>query len=711
MKATRREPRWILTSEDRLDSGVPLGGIGAGKLEITPKGLFTGFTFLNNWSQPLGGTPIYPGILGFHFAVRAGRSAALLQTVPVLDLPVWKKLRYEGLFPRARIIFEEPAWDLDGSLEAFSPWLPGDVKHSSLPACLFRLTLANRGRSPMDAGFLFIGRNICGEWCVGRKNRLEQNTAALTLEFSNPDRANVDPRQGQIAFTFLKKGWEWSSMESWNAVRRNFSFDPQNLSLPAWEHFAKEGRLPDTRADSAAQGENQELCSAAAASRVLAPGQSASIDFAASWYFPNHAFGHRYEKWFSSARGVSLYALKKKPALERKVQKIERVVRSFPFPQWFNEALLTNLSPFFSSSWFTRDGRFAFYEAPQTCPLMGTIDVGFYGSIPLSYFFPELEKSQLLQFAAAQRADGYVPHDLGKSRLDRPSNGTTYYFWKDLNLKFALMAWRDFLWGGQDKKFLKAIYPHVRKAVRWSFQTDHNGDGLPDHEGADQTFDLWAFKGAHPYTSSLFLAALLACQKMAQFVGDKTFARECREAFARGRRSFEKSFWNGEYFGSAESCALSQLNGQWYADLLGLGSIADPAKIRKALNFMLNHNSCHSSYGMVNSVTADGRLDTSNEHARNIWSGMNYAFASLCVLRGFALSPLLKQIHKIWDNVTRVQKSPWSQPDTIDSKNGRYVFGDSYYRNMAIWSVPIAYSMKDPKTAKHLRLIRNSSGL
>ena len=50
-------------------SGVPLGGIGAGKLEILPNGLFTSFTFLNNWGQPISGGEKYPGILGYHMAI------------------------------------------------------------------------------------------------------------------------------------------------------------------------------------------------------------------------------------------------------------------------------------------------------------------------------------------------------------------------------------------------------------------------------------------------------------------------------------------------------------------------------------------------------------------------------------------------------------------------------------------------------------------
>ena len=42
----------------------------------------------------------------------------------------------------------------------------------------------------------------------------------------------------------------------------------------------------------------------------------------------------------------------------------------------------------------------------------------------------------------------------------------------------------------------------------------------------------------------------------------------------------------------------------------------------------------------------------------------------------------------------------------IDTKTGRFLFGDFYYRNMAIWAIPIAYAKKNKKTANVLRSLR-----
>ena len=139
---------------------------------------------------------------------------------------------------------------------------------------------------------------------------------------------------------------------------------------------------------------------------------------------------------------------------------------------------------------------------------------------------------------------------------------------------------------------------------------------------------------------------------------------------------------------------------------LGLGEIADRHRIRTALANVLRRNGRPSRFGMVNSTLPDGSLDATNDHAKNVWAGMNYAFISLCLMNGFPAKNLLKEARKIWDNACRMQKNPWSLPDTIDAKTGRYVFGDSYYRNMAIWSIPLALAKKDLRVSKILNRLK-----
>jgi uncharacterized protein (DUF608 family) len=88
----------------------------------------------------------------------------------------------------------------------------------------------------------------------------------------------------------------------------------------------------------------------------------------------------------------------------------------------------------------------------------------------------------------------------------------------------------------------------VKRAMEWEFATDLDGNGLPDNEGKDQTYDLWDFYGTSSYTSSIFLASLLACIKMAEEMNDKKFRDKCADYFNRGQISFEEELWNGSYY-------------------------------------------------------------------------------------------------------------------------------------------------------------------
>ena len=178
----------LYETKDHVKCGMPFGGLGAGKIEVTPQGLLNAFTFQNNWSRPLTGSDAYPGVLGFHLGFfteeidgqgSAKRRSFLLQTVPVLKIPTVKNIRTDGIFPRTTLFYEVPGLGLDISLEVFSPWFPGDIKHSSLPAVFFDLTVKNSKKLPVTVGLLFVGRNISGECCEGRQNRIEESQKSI----------------------------------------------------------------------------------------------------------------------------------------------------------------------------------------------------------------------------------------------------------------------------------------------------------------------------------------------------------------------------------------------------------------------------------------------------------------------------------------------------------------------------------------------------
>lgn len=704
------------TSHDRVKSGVPLGGIGAGKMEIMPNGAINFITFQNNWSEPIKG-PATGGVLGFYFGIftecEGIRVAKFLQTNKINGFPLVEKVEYEGSFPFARLKYIDRKLPLKVELLAHSSFIPKNNKDSSLPGAFFTFKFKNPTKKKIAASLLIIGRNTVGNWGVGRFNVVTKDRRLTHLSFKNKRKEPIrnDFLLGDMTISVPREAGEITYLGEWNFHGECFALKEHTMKLDAWDCFYREGRLPNINTKRIVESESQELGGGLAVKFDIEPGKTKEITLTYSWFFPLHTIGHIYTRWFKNSIDVSKYLFREKKRLYSATKRWHDKLTSNGLPPWLSDALANNLYPLISSTWYGKDGSFVGYEAPLACPLMGTVDVRFYGSIPLGLLFPDLELNIMKRFAQAQRKDGYIPHDLGRRRIDLPSDGTTYYKWKDLCSKFVLLCYRDYLLT-KDKAFLKKVYPNIKRAMEWEFAQDRNRDFLPDNEGQDQTFDMWKFYSTNSYTAGIFLAALLACIKIAKIFGDKRSEERYKSWFKKGRESFEKKLWNRKYFsnyvctdkGGEDSCTTAQLNGQWYAHLLGLGYIADKHKIRKAIRSILRLNSKKSPYGPVSSVFQDGTLNRVNLHSWNIFPGMGYALVSLCIYEGFVKEGL-ELAKRIWDNFVHNTKTPWNQSDLVSYRTGKMIFGDYYMRNMAIWSVLLALAKKNKSARKTLRAV------
>ncbi len=706
-------PRY--TSRDNVSSGVPLGGIGAGKLEMMPNGTLNFATFQNNWSAPLTGDSA--GILGFHFGIftecQGKTISKILQSSKIDSFPIIKKTEYEGNFPFARLKYLDKALPLKIELLSFSPFIPRNTKDSSLPGAVFKFIIKNPTKKKITTSLLLMGRNTIGNWGVGRFNVVSHDKERTYLTFKNGRKEPLrnDFSLGEMTMSLPQGIGELTYMGEWNMQGESFAFKTEDLRLDAWLPFSETGRLPNKNTKNIVEGESQELGGALALKFDLRPGQTKEIPVIYSWFFPTHTVGHMYSRWFNNSLDVSKYISSQIHRLYTSTKKWHDKLHSSSLKPWLRDALINNLYPLYSGTWYGKNGAFVSYESPIICPLMGTVDVRFYGSLPVAFLFPKLELNAMEMLAKAQRRDGYIPHDLGRNRVDLPSDGTTYYRWKDLASKFVLMCYRDYLIT-KDKGFLKKVYPNIKKAMEWEFSQDKNRDFLPDNEGQDQTFDLWNLYSTNSYTAGIFLAALLACIKIARLFKDKASEEIYREWFREGRKTFEKKLWNGSYFsnyvcsdkGCEDSCTAAQLSGQWYAHLLGLGYIADKRKIRLAIKSILKLNNKNSPYGLISSTFCDGRTNKTNLHSKSVFVGMSYAFACLCIYEGYKAQGL-KIVKKIWDNFAFNIKTPWNQADLINPSTGKKIFGDYYMRNMVVWAILPALSKKDPKIRKIFKSI------
>jgi len=705
-------------SSDKVISGLPLGGIGCGTLSVFPDGTRGTFTGLNNWEKPLGQLHWFRSGTGgdyrvsnpFAIFVKEGdkKVSKFLQTAPLDNCPTVEKIKFEGNFPFAKLYFKDSDIKPDLSLLCFSPFIKDDNRNSSLPCAIYLFKVKNTTEKKITISLLASGINAVGSWNVGRFNRIKRQNGLVGVSFFKKNSHPWDGSGNGNITLATRNDDNVTYMGEWPYVRENFRGDSADRRFEIWDTFSKKGELPDKSLETEAQGEGDEWMAALAVKFDLKPGEEKEIPFYYTWFMPNHTRGHMYERWFRDSWDVAVYADREKDSLLEKTKTWHETIENAPLDKWLKNALINYLSIITSASWWTRQNEFVMYENPIKWPLMDSLDVRYYGTVPLLLFFPELEKNTMLLFKKYQREDGRIPHDLGKSQIGCPSDGTTAGRpWKDLSTKYALMAYRDYLWTG-DKAFLKKIYKSVKKAMQWEFLQDRDRNGLPDNEGKDQTYDLWDFYGTSSYSSCIFLASLRASMEMARIVHDGSFYNECQSYFKKGQRSFEKELWRNSYYIAGKSkkekyiaCTAGQLNGQWYAHLLDLGYILPEKHVKKAVKTMLDLNGKKSRYGIVNSVYPDGRIDRASYHAENIWTGETYALASLAIYEGY-IKEGLDVARRTWENFVYRKRNVWSQPDVVFARDGSLGDGELYVRNMSVWTIPFALARHDKRVKNFL---------
>ena len=97
------------------------------------------------------------------WSTRNGRSQ-----VRRLDRTGFPGVRFEGEYPIGRVTYRDPAFSVAVQLEAFSPFIPLDVRNSSLPATLLRFRLENRSEETAQVDVLgWLGER--GVWAVGQR--------------------------------------------------------------------------------------------------------------------------------------------------------------------------------------------------------------------------------------------------------------------------------------------------------------------------------------------------------------------------------------------------------------------------------------------------------------------------------------------------------------------------------------------------------------
>ena len=124
----------LYSSTTHTDARLHLGGIGTGNFELGADGQLTTWQLFNT---------LRDGQVPFHFAVKAGGMARLLQTTGGPEAPRVERIEMRGEYPFAFLRFLDAALPVKLELAAFSPFAPLNTRLSSVPLAAFVFRIAN----------------------------------------------------------------------------------------------------------------------------------------------------------------------------------------------------------------------------------------------------------------------------------------------------------------------------------------------------------------------------------------------------------------------------------------------------------------------------------------------------------------------------------------------------------------------------------------
>ena len=673
---------------------------------------------------------------------------------------------YAALYPKSWFAYRSPQLPVALTLEQFSPILPNNYKESSYPVAVYNWYAENPTDKRMTVSILFSWVNMVGWYRTttrgfeGALNQQNTNTyrseklAGGTMQGIVFDRLRSGPVteewDGQFAIAALASaGVEISYLSR---------FDPDRDGAEIWAPFAKSGQLPNQQIDAASAGER--IAGAIAVRFTLGPKDKRIIPMALAWDLPVVQFGAG-RKWLrhythylgesgTNAWKVARTALEQDENWSAQIDAWQKpYIEDESKPDWYRGELFNEL-------YILADGG-TFWGHEQSAPAnplhlsarhsdsfaylecfdyvyYGTSDVRFYGSFPLLKFWPDLEKQEMRQytdtipevipehyvwswkldheheFATLQRkVAGAAPHDLGSPFEDAFVKVNQYNYqdlsnWRDLNSKYVLMIWRDYVMtGSKDVEFLRYAWKAIQQAMEQLGKYDSTGNGLIKNGGfPDQTYDDWIARGESAYSGGLYVAALRATSEMARVLGDSHAQAKYDTLFAKAKAAYVKDLWNGSYFDYDQdspyhdSSMAEQLAGQWYATITGLGDFVPREMQTSTLQHVYDYNVmkfANGEMGAINGIGKNGDLLHGNNQVEEVWAGTTFGVASHMLSLGMRDQAFhaAKGIHNV---VWRERGYFFRTPEAYNI-DGLYR-ASMYMRPPAIWAMEMINDSKQP---------------
>jgi uncharacterized protein (DUF608 family) len=678
-------------------AAIPLGGIGAGMICLEGTGALSNVS-LRNRPEVFNEPCVFAAI-----SIKGKPAAARVLEGPVparklfgppgtgngaggtsYGLPRFTSATFKTRFPFGLIKLTDSRVPLAVELTGWSPFIPGDPDHSSLPVSALEYQFTNRSKAPLEAVFSFNSKNFIGIgenpkavrpigggfilWGGGHKDRPWEE-AAFSATVSDP---GVKVNHG-----WFRGGW-WDALTmAWKDVAEAAAYDRPPLT---------EG--------GASPGATLFVPFA------LAPGASKTVALRLAWYTgqTNLRIGKDFPGWtpdpkepanfrpwyggrFADINSVSFYWRDHYDELRQKTCRFSDCFYDSTLPPEVIEAVAANLTILKSPTVLRQtDGRLWSWEGcgdnAGCCHGSCTHVWNYAQAIP--HLFPSLERTlRETEFGPSQNDAG---HQQFRSALPIRPVDHDFHAAADGQLGGIMKVYREWRISG-DTEWLRRLWPKVKRSVDYCIATWDPGHKGWVEEPHHNTYDI-EFWGPDGMCTSFYLGALAAAVSMGRTLGEGESLYA--ELLAKGLARTESELFNGEYFiqkiewknlraqnplenksmvGSyspeaiaifekegpkyqyGSGCLADGVLGSWLALVCGVGQVLDREKVASHLKAVHRHNlkqdlsdfanpqrptyACGTEGGLLLCTwPKGGELSLPFVYSNEVWTGIEYQVAS-----------------------------------------------------------------------------------
>ena len=734
---------------------MPVGGIGTGTVSFTGRGSLQDWEIMNRPAK--GFNPwLEKGIVknfGPFFAIniineKGESQARLLEGPPDKanyegtwgadvnnhGLPRFNNATFKSAYPFGQVFLNDKNLPVEVVVGAYNPLIPGNVDDSSIPTVILSYKVKNTSNKDITVSLSGTIQNFIG--FDGSRGKPEKNVNTYREEngvkgihYTSNGVSKESEQWGSFSLVSLNEG-ETTHRTSWE--QRASRWD--NKLLDFWDDFTDDGLL-ENRVD---KKENAPMGSLAVKTTLKA-GEEKTFRFLITWHFPNRqtwdkpgfqkfieaTVGNYYTTKYTDSWDVVAKILPRLDTLESQTKTFVNSLVNSDIPEEIKESALFNLAHLRtqlafrikSGQLFGWEGLFDDYGS-----CFGSCTHVWNYEQTTAFLFGELSKTM------RDVEYGYATDDTGlmSFRVYLPLEEAQ--LWgkaaADGQMGSIMKFYRDWQLSGDDE-FLKKYWPKVKKSLEFCWIPggwDANKDGVM--EGSQHnTMDVEYF-GPNPQMGFWYLGALKATEQMANYLGDKKFAKTCSSVFDKGSKWMDANLFNGEYYEqhiqppmSADNVAPSLMNitsgkvgidlkspdfqlgkgvlvdqlvGQFFAHLVGLGYLGNEDNIKQTYKSIMKYNyvedmSTHANFmrsyalgdesALLMAAYPGERPEKPFPYFTEVMTGFEYTAAIGMIQEGQTEDGLLC-IRNIRNRYDGRKRSPFNEAEA----------GHHYARSMVAWA-------------------------